>query len=119
MGPAVCNTGSNSQRESTSWKRDCPALRPIGRCRIAAGDCEGGFGEGAIVNADKTLRLGMVTSIATLDDTLMRMSNTAPAFHIVRPALPSERVTPSRPPAAGPRLAELQQQQLTRDWSRL
>lgn len=51
---------------------------------VAPDAVRAGFGEGRAVQADEALRLGMVDRIATLDDTLTRLTGPAPADALVR-----------------------------------
>jgi len=47
--------------------------------KVTADAVRNGFGEGAVVNADDALALGMIDRIETLDETLARIAATAPS----------------------------------------
>lgn len=47
--------------------------------KVSAAAVRGGFGEGAVVNAEQALALGMIDRIETLDETLARLAATGPS----------------------------------------
>jgi signal peptide peptidase SppA len=66
--------------------------------RVSADAVRNGFGEGAVVNADEALALGMVDEIGTLDQTLARLLTPASAS----PALPTRAIAAAPAPSPDP-----------------
>jgi ClpP class serine protease len=65
-------------------------VRDVAKGRgVSEAAVRGGFGEGASVGADEALSLGMVTRIATLDETLERIAAQPPALTPVRASVPA------------------------------
>jgi signal peptide peptidase SppA len=66
---------------------------------ISVAAVRGGYGEGQVVHAAEALALGMVDSIATLEDTLARFTAASPTTTTVRATAPDTPQEPS--PATG------------------
>jgi len=64
---------------------------------VSADDIRGGYGQGRTVNADDALRLGMVDRIATMSETLTRITSTRPAVGVRALAPDSSAVTAQEP----------------------
>jgi signal peptide peptidase SppA len=83
--------------------------------RVSEAAVRGGFGQGAIVNADDALRLGMIDRVEALDETLARVAAQPPSLTPVRSSVPAAAARRLPAPAAAftrPTLAALQQQVL-------